>query len=331
MNYVRTKLDCWCEGVLEAGWLAALVIAPLFFNVFSSRVFEPDKVSLLRTIALVMALAWLIKIANGGYPWLPPWRSTPEAEPPTPREATRLMWRNPFFIPVVALIAAYLLSTLFSLAPFVSWFGSYQRLQGTYSFLTYVTIALLAASALRSPDQVRRLQHAVIVTSAPIAIYALIQHWGWDPLPWGGDTTRRVTANAGNAIFLAAYLIMAFFLTLERIYTSFAALVKMGDDAPRPRHAHGARRWHLRCHPDRADTGYRLDAKPRPLAGALLWRLPLRAAGVDCTAAASLPGSGGRMGWRGHSRRRADLCHEHAAILCRAARCALFGSPYPAS
>jgi hypothetical protein len=45
----RTKLDQWCNAALEAGWLAALVVAPLFFNVFSSRVFEPDKISLVRT------------------------------------------------------------------------------------------------------------------------------------------------------------------------------------------------------------------------------------------------------------------------------------------
>jgi hypothetical protein len=41
----KTKLDHWCEAVIEAGWLAALVVAPMFFNVFSSRVFEPDKIS----------------------------------------------------------------------------------------------------------------------------------------------------------------------------------------------------------------------------------------------------------------------------------------------
>ena len=44
----QTKIDQWCEAVIEAGWLAALVLSPLFFNVFSSRVFEPDKISLLR-------------------------------------------------------------------------------------------------------------------------------------------------------------------------------------------------------------------------------------------------------------------------------------------
>lgn len=233
MTNVRTKLDQWCEGIIEAGWLAALVLAPLFFNVFSSRVFEPDKISLVRTIALVMALAWLVRIAAGGYVFMPPYAPTPPAEPETNAEAARRLWRNPFFIPVALLVGAYLLSTLFSLAPFVSWFGSYQRLQGTYSFLSYVTIALLTAAHLRRPEQIRRLQHVVVVTSVPIAIYGIIQHYGVDPLPWGGDTTTRVTGNAGNAIFLAAYLIMAFMFVLERLYSSFAVLLRLDDDAPR--------------------------------------------------------------------------------------------------
>ncbi len=41
----------------------------------------------------------------------------------------------------------------------------------------------------------------------------------------GAETYKRVAANAGNAIFLAAYLIMAFFFTLERVYSSFAFLL----------------------------------------------------------------------------------------------------------
>src|SRR5574337_122300 len=38
--------------LIEAGWLAAVVVVPLFFNVYSSRVFEPDKLTTLRSIAL---------------------------------------------------------------------------------------------------------------------------------------------------------------------------------------------------------------------------------------------------------------------------------------
>ena len=58
---MRTKLSIFCDKVIEAGWLAALVIVPLFFNIHSSRVFEPDKLSLLRSVALVMAAAWLVR------------------------------------------------------------------------------------------------------------------------------------------------------------------------------------------------------------------------------------------------------------------------------
>ena len=227
----KTKLDAWLNGAIEAGWLAALIIAPLFFNVFSSRVFEPDKISLLRSIALIMLLAWLIKVLNGGSP-LGATRLSGEAKPAAPDPAAPpapAWWRRaaaiPVLLPILFLVVAYLLSTGLSVARFVSWWGSYQRLQGTYTFLTYVIIALLTLSHLRRPDQIRRLQHAIVVTSLPIAIYGVVQHTQVDPLPWGGDTTTRVAGNAGNAIFLAAYLIMAFFFTLERVYSSFAYLL----------------------------------------------------------------------------------------------------------
>ncbi|MBV7338409.1 O-antigen ligase family protein [Chloroflexi bacterium TSY] len=133
--------------------------------------------------------------------------------------------KSPFIIPILLLILAYSLSTFFSVARFVSWWGSYQRLQGTYTFLSYVVISLMTMAHLRRPEQIRRLQHVIIVTSLPIAIYGVIQHYAIDPLPWGGDVTKRVAGNAGNAIFLAAYLIMAIFFTFERIYSSFTHLL----------------------------------------------------------------------------------------------------------
>ena len=235
----KSKLDAWLSTVIEAGWLAALVIAPLFFNVFSSRVFEPDKISLIRTIALIMTIAWLTKFANSGDLWLPAYAALPgegkleDAEAQSPSWFSRLL-HTPLLLPILLLIVAYLISTAFSVARFVSWWGSYQRLQGTYTFLSYVTISLITMGHLRQPIQVRRLQHAVILTSLPIAIYGIVQHYGIDPLPWGGDVQTRIAANAGNAIFLAAYLIMAFFFTLERVYSSFAHLLgykpESGDD-----------------------------------------------------------------------------------------------------
>ncbi|MEM7533264.1 MAG: hypothetical protein AAF639_13870, partial [Chloroflexota bacterium] len=248
---IKTKIDHWCEMIIEAGWLAALVVAPMFFNVFSSRVFEPDKISLVRTIAIVMVLAWLIKLANSSQAWLPAYSSHPtkprESEIPDdddddtaaieneyfdqtdkPAPTNRLL-KIPFVLPILMLIFAYGISTLFSVARFVSWWGSYQRLQGTYSFLSYVIIAVLAIMHLRRPDQFQRLRHVIIGVSIPIAIYGIVQRMRLDPLPWGGNTQNRVAGNAGNSIFLSAYLIMAFFFVVERVYSCIAYLFHKQD------------------------------------------------------------------------------------------------------
>lgn len=231
----KAKIQSWCEGIIEAGWIAALIVAPLFFNVYSSRVFEPDKISLIRSIALIMLMAYLIRLVDGGRLWLPRSGQEEEDEGSTFEiQATgfgRLI-RIPLLPPLLLLIAAYVISTILSVAPYVSWWGSYQRLQGTYTFLSYVIIAVLTAAHLRTPDQLRRLQHALILTSLPISIYGIIQHYAIDPLPWGGDVVTRVSANAGNPIFLSAHLIMAFFLTLERVYSSFAYLLTVEENGP---------------------------------------------------------------------------------------------------
>ena len=232
----HTKIQHYCESVIEAGWLAALIIAPLFFNTYSSRVFEPDKISLIRSISLVMLLAYLVKVLDGGRLWLPAAaRATqggnhvPAAsadEQPSFEWRLRSLWRQPLLLPVLLLAVAYALSTLLSISPAVSWWGSYHRLQGAYTFFSYLIIALLTAAHLRQPAQLRRLQHTIIVTSLPVSVYGIFQHFGKDPLPWGQDVSARIASSAGNPIFLAAHLIMAFFLTLERAFSCFAYLLK---------------------------------------------------------------------------------------------------------
>ncbi len=235
----RSKIQTYCESAIEACWLAALIVTPLFFNVYSSRVFEPDKISLLRSIALVMLLAYLVKLIDGGRLWLPAWddTSTGRGQPQEARGAQLALgkrqlaglWKQPLLLPFALLIVSYAISTILSISPSVSWWGSYHRLQGAYTFASYLTIALLTVAHLRHASQLRRLQHAVVLTSLPIAIYGVMQHFGRDPLPWGEDVITRVAANAGNAIFLAAYLIMAFFLTLERAVSSFVFLLQEGS------------------------------------------------------------------------------------------------------
>jgi tetratricopeptide (TPR) repeat protein len=205
-----SRLGALCDRIIEAGWLAAVIATPLFFNVYSSRVFEPDKLTLLRSIATAMAAAWIIK-------WI--------EQRNAPRPSATVSMRSALVLPTVILVGVYLLTTLTSITPYVSFFGSYQRLQGTYTTLSYIVVFLMILQGMRTRQQLDRLILTIILTSLPIALYGLIQRYRLDPLPWGGDVTTRVAANMGNAIFVAAYLIMAFFLTLGKIVESFRAIL----------------------------------------------------------------------------------------------------------
>ncbi len=202
---MQTRLSNFCDKLLEAGWLAALIVAPIYFNIYSSRVFEPDKASLVRSLALVMIVAWIVKRVETGFLR-------------EPLRASILTWvrENPLLLPTLAIVIAYLLATLFSVASSVSFWGSYQRLQGTYSMFSYIVIFLMAASSLRTRAQLDRVLNVIVLTSFPVAFYGLLQHYEIDPLPWGGDVTIRIAANMGNSIFVAAYLIMVVPLTLAR-------------------------------------------------------------------------------------------------------------------
>lgn len=208
----RSKVGVLCEKLLEAGWLIAAIVVPLFFNIYSQRVFEPDKLSILRSISLAMVAIWLIKLADEGLHLDKPF--------------VQWLRETPLVIPTLLLAGVYLLSTATSICPRISFWGSYQRLQGTYTTLSYIVIFFITLMHLKRREQLERLISVIIITSIPISIYGIIQHMGKDPLPWGGDVTRRVASNMGNAIFVAAYLIMVFFLTLERVIKSMGLLLR---------------------------------------------------------------------------------------------------------
>lgn len=213
-----SKLSRYCEAWIEAGWLVVLILIPLFFNVYSSRVFEPDKITLLRSIALTLIAAWAILQVER--------LSIPLDKQESWGNRVRAWLRTPLVLPTLALVAVYLIATIFSVTPRVSFLGSYQRLQGTYTLLSYITVFAMLLSVMRRQEQIERLITVIVLTSLPISLYGLLQKLGIDPLPWGGDVVTRIAANMGNAIFIAAYLIMVFPLTVGHIVESFADILR---------------------------------------------------------------------------------------------------------
>ncbi len=211
----KTKLSLFSEKFIEAGWLAAVVGVPLFFNIYTARTFEPDKLTLMRSIALVMLLAWLIKVLEEGI----------AVKEGGFGQSLKTWLKQPMTLPVLSIALVYVISTIFSISPRVSFWGSYQRLQGSYTFLSYILIFTLMAATMNSRAQIERFITTVIITSVPVSLYGIIQHNGLDPLPWAGDVTRRVASNMGNAIFVSSYLVMVIPLTVSRLVRSMRAII----------------------------------------------------------------------------------------------------------
>ncbi len=205
---MRFKWHRFGKALIEVSWLAAAAVIPLFFNISSVQVFEPDKMFVLKFLVAIAGAAWLLT-------WGWPIQSS--------GSCLRSFIRIPLIKPILALTAVYLVSSFCSIIPQLSWLGSYRRAQGTVAFLCYLIIFLLLVSELRRADQLKRLQFILILTSIPAASYAILQRFSMDPLPWKG-LVGRSSSTMGNPIFLGGYLAMVLPLTLCRMAEGFGRL-----------------------------------------------------------------------------------------------------------
>jgi tetratricopeptide (TPR) repeat protein len=214
-----SKLQIYCSNLIESCWLAAAVTIPLFFNISSIQMFERDKALILKLLALLSSAAFLLK-------WID---ARPLAQNSAGGKKQTGLLRLPMVVPVLALVAVHILSSLFSILPSQSWWGLYERAQGTVVFSCYAILCLIVILELRTVSQLWRLQYAFVLTSLPIAAYTILQFFGWDPLPWGNEVQGRSSGSMGNPIFLGAYLAMIVPLTLSRLWDSLR-IAREGDE-----------------------------------------------------------------------------------------------------
>jgi tetratricopeptide (TPR) repeat protein len=191
------------DGIVEAGWLLALALVPVFFNIQSSRPFEPDKTALLRLLATLMAAAGLARIVEE--------RLAAAARPAGRR------WRDePLLVCALVYLGAAALSTVFSIHPGLSLWGAHTRLEGLVTLLAHLTVFVAIATRLRRREQLDRLLDAVVAASVPVCVYGFVQRWGVDPLDWQAGVFQegRISTTLGNPIFTGEYLVLTLPMTL---------------------------------------------------------------------------------------------------------------------
>lgn len=181
-------------ALAEGALLAAVLSLPLFMQVATDSVFEPDKAALLRALACLAGAAGLAALLGAG----------------RPRRAAAAAWlHGPVPAAATLVLAVELAATLGSVAPWRSLFGAPSRGQGlltTASLWVMLGAAAWACAQARGPA---RLATAIGATLLPAGLYGIAQSYGLDPLPWTGDVIGRVTGPAGASVMLASGLILA--------------------------------------------------------------------------------------------------------------------------
>jgi len=75
----------------------------------------------------------------------------------------------------------------------------------------------LTLQTLRTRRQLERLITVILLTSLPISLYGIMQHYELDPLPWIRGGADRVESTLGNPILIGACLIMVIPVTGGRL------------------------------------------------------------------------------------------------------------------
>ena len=182
------------DKAIELMFLALMFIIPVIFDRRIGIVFSGTKSAFLRAAIILILTIWAVKLLVGGRHWF---------------RRTAADW------PVLAYILAICAATITSVNFLISFWGFYGRYEGLVTWICFGSLFFITTNYFRGIGNLKKLFAIVIPTSTIMAVYGIIQRQEIDPYAWGGVITNdRVIATIGQPNFLAAYMIMAFFLML---------------------------------------------------------------------------------------------------------------------
>ena len=124
--------------------------------------------------------------------------------------ASREVFRpSPLAVAIVAFVAWNVLATGLAIDPWHALVGEQLQYQGLAATLAYAVFFIAGYSTIRDVRRRTVFVVAIAIAGAIVAIYALIQRAGLDPI-WSRLPDDRVFSTLGHPTALAAYLAVAF-------------------------------------------------------------------------------------------------------------------------
>lgn len=189
----------YCDKLIISLLVAVVIIVPLFFDVRLYSVFDLSKVTTLYLLAIVILAAWsVILVFKDNFKFSP----------------------TSLDIPILAYLFVFILSSILSINPLVSFFGAYKRFEGLTATVCYVFLFYTTVNFVSTRKRLSLLIISIITGAIVSSCYGIAQHLGFDMFKWSSFEARRVFSTFGNPVFFSAYLVMILPLAVVLFFKS---------------------------------------------------------------------------------------------------------------
>jgi len=191
--------------MMEVLILIVVFIMPVIFDRRLGIVFSGTKTTWMRVLGIIIVALWAIKIII---------------------TRKHRFVRTPLDWPVVSFLLCTTIATITSIHVYTSFVGFYGRYEGLTSWFLFGIFFFVVTNYIKSFEQLKRIVVTVLSAATLMGVYSIIQRGSFfglekiipfkDPYMWGGVITwQRVIGMIGQPNFLAAYMLLAFFLVLS--------------------------------------------------------------------------------------------------------------------
>ena len=198
------QISDWCDWSITTSIYAVAFLTPFIFTWVNSELFEFNKILFVYAIAILSVGALVIKMIL---------------------HKKWLVRRTIFDIPMGLFVGSSVLSTVFSIHPYTSFWGYYSRFNGGLaSVLAYTALFYVATSTLNR-KHLPALLITLVISLFGSSLYAFPEHFGYSPSCtlirgefsvdcWKQDVQQRVFGTFGQPNWLAAYIVLLLPLTI---------------------------------------------------------------------------------------------------------------------
>lgn len=187
MKNTFKNVCAYCDKVIIGLLIAVVVIVPLLFDIRLYSVFDLSKVTALYLLTVALLFVWTIRLAC---------------------KHDFKFSHTALDIPILAYICVFILSSVISISPIMSLFGTYKRFEGLTATVCYIFVFYAIVNFITTKKRLYLLILSILAGAIVSSWYGIAQHLGFDMFKWSSFEARRVFSTFGNPVFFSAYLVM---------------------------------------------------------------------------------------------------------------------------